>query len=321
MKFIKSGILLLGFCITIGAHAIAPVVDAYDDDDDDNTSSAKSYTKHDVPKPAIKQEATKLPPRQDMINTGDSASNNKTSFSIGQRLSIQEQQITNLNPLLVKVDDLTQKMCVLQGMIEEQQHQFKLLQELVRNQYQDLDKRLTSRSTPIFGSKPAVKPNPSLSDPTMVAKTTVASGSVVPTALGERAYQAAFQLLKNKQYPLAIQGFEDFVKKYPSDINLPNANYFLGQLYLLQGQAEQSIGRFTHFITVYPRDARVPDALLQLGLAYFAKGEKSTAMDIFKKIIQRYPDSKAAQAAQARLQQFQAMISAANASIVAKSKV
>ena len=90
---------------------------------------------------------------------------------------------------------------------------------------------------------------------------------------------------------------------------------------MLKGQPEQSIGRFNHFVTAYPQDARIPDALLQLGLAYFARGEKSTAMDTFKKIIQRYPDSKAAQAAQARLQQFQAMISAANASIVQKNKV
>ena len=313
MKFIRASILLLGFCISTGAYAMAPVSDAYDDGDDPAPASTASSTSaaHAAP--------------QDTGNANDSAANNKSSFSLGQRLSIQEQQIANLNPLLVQVDDLTQKVQVLQGKLEEQQHRVKLLEEQIRSQYQDIDKRLTSRTAPASAGSAvntSVLPaNTNPSAPAMAAKTAVKPVPGVPTAVGERAYQAAFQLLKNKQYPLAIQGFEDFIKKYPSDINLPNANYFLGQLYLLQGQPEQSIGRFNHFVTVYPQDARIPDALLQLGLAYFARGEKSTAMDTFKKIIQRYPDSKAAQAAQARLQQFQAMISAANANIVAKRKV
>lgn len=315
MKFIRIGILLLGFCISAGAYAIAPVVDAYDDGDDPVPSSTASS-----PAPST---------LKDTENASGSTANNKSSFSIGQRLSIQEQQIANLNPLLVQVDDLTQKVQVLQGKLEEQQHRLKLLEDQMRSQYQDIDKRLTSRTVPVSAGStvtPSLSPvanstHTNLSVPATAVKTSVNPVSGVPTAVGERAYQAAFQLLKNKQYPLAIQGFEDFIKKYPSDINLPNANYFLGQLYLLQGQPEQSISRFNHFAVAYPQDARVPDALLQLGLAYFAKGEKSTAMHTFKKIIQRYPDSKAAQAAQARLQQFQAMISAANASIVQKNKV
>lgn len=51
--------------------------------------------------------------------------------------------------------------------------------------------------------------------------------------------------------------------------------------------------------------------MLQCGLAYFAKGDKAAATGLFEKLIQQYPDSKAAQAAEARLQQFKAMISTA----------
>lgn len=317
MKFIRASILLLGFCISAGAYAIAPVVDAYDDGDDPTPASTASSSAPSAPKDTGNAGE----------NAGDSsAANNKSSFSLGQRLSIQEQQIANLNPLLVQVDDLTQKIQMLQGKIEEQQHRLKLLEDQIRSQYQDIDKRLTSRTAPVsagsaVNASPLPAANTTSANSATAVRTSVKPAPGVPTAVGERAYQAAFQLLKNKQYPLAIQSFEDFIKKYPSDINLPNANYFLGQLYLLQGQPDQSISRFNHFASAYPQDARIPDALLQLGLAYFAKGEKATAMDTFKKIIQRYPDSKAAQAAQARLQQFQAMISAANANIVAKSKV
>ena len=88
---------------------------------------------------------------------------------------------------------------------------------------------------------------------------------------------------------------------------------------MLQGQADPAINFFKRFISHSSQDARVPDAMLQCGLAYFAKGDKPMAMELFEKIIQQYPDSKAAQAAQARLQQFKAMISAA--SIPFKNKV
>lgn len=135
--------------------------------------------------------------------------------------------------------------------------------------------------------------------------------NAAPTPAAERAYQAAFQLLKTKQYNEAIEAFESFNKKFPNNLNVANADYFLGQLYLLQGQADPAINFFKRFITRYSQDARVPDAMLQCGLAYFAKGDKQMAMEMFEKIIQQYPDSKAAQAAQARLQQFKAMISAA----------
>lgn len=311
MKFFQASILLLVFIISANTYAIAPVVDAYDEGND--ASVATSFGGDQS---------------SNIDDTSDSTT--KSSFSPEQRLSIQEQQIANLNPLLVQMDDLRQKVQMLQGKLEEQQHHLKVLEEQVRNQYQDIDKRLSARTTPIFDSdEPSINAKSSStakvtpinhSGPSMLDKTTAKPVPGVPTALGERAYQAAFQQLKNKQYQLAIQRFEDFIKKYPYDINLPNANYFLGQLYLLQGEPEQSISRFDYFTKTYPRDARIPDALLQLGLAYFAKGEKSTAMDTFKKIIRHYPDSKSAQVAQARLQQFQAMVSAANADIVPKNK-
>lgn len=274
MKLIKVSILLLGFSISIAAHAIVPVVDAYNDIDNDIPSSVSRSTA------------------------------NASSFSQEQRVAILERQIANLNPLLVQVDDLNQRVQELQGKIDEQNHRLKRLEEQMRSQYLDLEKRFVQRQLPpsLVKASAPITNNPVRS---------VATSTSSPTAAGERDYQAAFQLLKNKQYAIAIERFEDFIKKYPSDVNRPNANYFLGQLYLLQAQPEQSILQFNDFVNKYPQDGRVPDALLQLGLAYFAKGEKTTAIEIFEKIIKRYPGTKAAESAKARLQQFQAMVSAA----------
>jgi tol-pal system protein YbgF len=300
MRLLRLGVLICSFSLNTVAYAIAPVIDAYDDDGSSSANTTESTNTADKGSSTVRAPA-----------------NDASSFSLDQRVTILERQVANLNPLLVQIDDLNQRIQGLQGRLEEQQHQLKLLTEQIQLHYQEFAKRLTQTKPPTAATSAvsAVASTDNSSNTATnnsVAPANRAPATSIPTAAGERAYQTAFQLLKSKQYVAAITEFENFVKKYPTDINLANANYFLGQLYLLQGQPEQSISRFGYFINTYPQDARVPDALLQLGLAYFAKGDKTTAIDTFKRIIQQYPDSKAAQAAQARLQQFQAMISAAN---------
>lgn len=304
MKFIFL-VMILGFSSLV--YAVAPVVDAYDDEDDDDDAPPAAATHHRQPPPA---------------------SNTAATFSLPQRVSILERQMSNLNPLSVTIDDLTQQLQTLQGKVEQQQFRLKQLEEQIRIQYQNLEKRLTeqqskdklsvSKSTahPVaseHSSSPSSTTTESETPNSFHKKSALASARTpVPTPASEQAYQSAFQLLRSKQYSTAIDEFEAFIKKYPNDLNQANATYFLGQLYLLQAQPERAINQFNHFVSHYSQDARVPDALLQLGLAYFAKGDKTVAMDTFKKIIQKYPDTSAAESAKARIQQFEAMVSAAN---------
>lgn len=324
VKLVKISLCCASLLVSSLAYALAPVVDAYDDDEDapaTTTSSNPASPAHES------SNSTSSPVTSPAPSSVPSIPSNSASFSLEQRVTILERQIANLNPLLVQVDDLQQQLQNLQGKLESQQHAVKVLEEQVRNQYLAIDKRFGQRTNnnTANSAKPANVPmnaNSAMSPRPLVdlSSSTKKEDSnnrksllpnSAPTAAAERAYQAAFQLLKTKQYNEAIAAFEAFNKKFPNDLNVANADYFLGQLYLLQGQADLAINFFKRFITRYSQDARVPDAMLQCGLAYFAKGDKKMAMELFEKIIQQYPDSKAAQAAQARLQQFKAMISAA----------
>lgn len=338
VKLMKVGLCCLGLLFNAFAFALAPVVDAYDEDEDEAPVVA---THPENPAPAttanepnntagsnsVPSAAPSPPPPVPAV------ASNSAAFSLEQRVTILERQISNLNPLLVQIDDLQQQLQNLQGKLESQQHAVKVLEEQVRNQYLALEKRTAPaiRRSTLATENAAVNPSVAntlsprpLVDMSSTKKQTSNDRKSMlpnsaPTPAVERAYQAAFQLLKTKQYNEAIEAFEAFNKKFPNDLNVANADYFLGQLYLLQGQADAAINFFKRFISRYSQDSRVPDAMLQCGLAYFAKGDKAMAMELFEKIIQQYPDSKAAQAAQARLQQFKAMISAA--SIPSKDKV
>lgn len=336
VKSIKLCLCCVGLLLSSLTYALAPVVDAYDDDDDAPaamTNAANPTTQANEPN-TTGNSVPNLAPNP-AAPSAPTIPRNSASFSLEQRVTILERQISNLNPILVQVDDLQQQLQSLQGKIDSQQHAIKVLEEQVRNQYLALEKRLAPRNnqSAVYSGKPvsvssssansALGPRPLVdlsSSKNQISKDRKSMmPNAAPTAAGERAYQAAFQLLKTKQYNEAIEAFETFNKKFPNDLNVANADYFLGQLYLLQGQADPAINFFKRFISRYSQDARVPDAMLQCGLAYFAKGDKPMAMELFEKIIQQYPDSKAAQAAQARLQQFKAMISAA--SIPSKNKV
>lgn len=338
VKLMKVGLCCLGLLLNSYAFALAPVVDAYDDDEDEAPAVATHSASPSVPS----NESSNASGSRAVPNTASNPAptpsapvipSNSASFSLEQRVTILERQITNLNPLLVQMDDLQQQLQTLQGKLESQQHAIKVLEEQIRNQYLALEKRMAPRIRPsTFSTQKPANVNASLNNtlsPRPFVDMSNAKKSLndrksmlpnsAPTPAAERAYQAAFQLLKTKQYNEAIEAFETFNKKFPNDLNVANADYFLGQLYLLQGQTDAAIKFFKRFIDRYSQDARVPDAMLQCGLAYFAKGDKAMAMGLFEKIIQQYPDSKAAQAAQARLQQFKAMISAA--SISSKNKV
>lgn len=335
-KSIKISLCCVSLLVSSLAYALAPVVDAYDDDEDDAPATTSSTSAPSSPSNAPSEPNNTQPSSAPSLAAPSppAVPSNSASFSLEQRVTILERQIANLNPLLVQIDDIQQQLQSLQGKIESQQHMIKVLEEQVRNQYLALEKRLVPRNNQppmAYSAKPvaassisasSMGPRPLVDLSSAKKETSPDRKSMMPNAAptpaAERAYQAAFQLLKTKQYNEAIEAFETFNKKFPNDLNVANADYFLGQLYLLQGQAGPAINFFKRFITRYSQDARVPDAMLQCGLAYFAKGDKQMAMDTFEKIIQQYPDSKAAQAAQARLQQFKAMISAA--SMPAKNK-
>jgi tol-pal system protein YbgF len=325
-KLLQIGLCCVSLFISSLAYAIAPVVDAYDDNEDDAPPAASS-TANASNAPSEPPSSSSSAPSSTPVNAAVAVPSNAASFSLEQRVTILERQIANLNPLLVQMDDLQQQLQGLQGKLESQQHSVKVLEDQVRNQYLAIEKRLGHAGSysekPMNTSSAPANFNRLTPTPLVDLNTGKKEGAndrksmpsnAAPTAAAERAYQAAFQLLKGKQYNEAIEAFELFTKKFPSDLNVANADYFLGQLYLLQGQTDPAINYFKRFISRYSQDARVPDAMLQCGLAYFAKGDKQMAMELFDKIIQQYPDSKAAQAAQARLQQFKAMISAANVS-------
>jgi len=117
----------------------------------------------------------------------------------------------------------------------------------------------------------------------------------------QKAYQDALDLLKTKKYPQATTAFQKFLKQYPTSNQANSARFWLGQLYLLQGQPDKALSQFKVIMKNDPNNKKAADITLQMGLAYYAKGDLTQAQSSFKKVIQKYPNTSAAKLAQSRL--------------------
>lgn len=221
--------------------------------------------------------------------------------------------INNNAKLLDKIQTLQQEIQELRGQLEVQAHDLKLLQQQQVAFYKDLDSRLGSTSAQ---SKPATELNlgakNTLVQPTMpstvqtkVAKTTV-SPAVVAVSRANPAdeqisYMAAYELVKNKRYDDAMNAMQAFVQKYPSGGYSANAEYWLGELYLVKKEYSKAIEHFDIVLNQFPSSSKSAASMLKAGYAYAASGNKQEAIKRLQQVLTAYPGTPTAQLANTKL--------------------
>ena len=116
------------------------------------------------------------------------------------------------------------------------------------------------------------------------------------------AYQAAFDLMKKKQYAESIQAFEDFRQRYPDSILSSNAAYWAGEGYLITGDKDKAIAAFDVVQTVYPDSSKKPAAMLRQADTLRDTNQKTKAKALYESLIQQHPDSPITAKAKTRLE-------------------
>nr|BFE94727.1 hypothetical protein GCM10020185_52630 [Pseudomonas brassicacearum subsp. brassicacearum] len=77
-------------------------------------------------------------------------------------------------------------------------------------------------------------------------------------------YDAAFDLIKAKDFDKASQAFAAFLRKYPNSQYAGNAQYWLGEVNLAKGDLQGAGQAFAKVSQLYPKHAKVPDSLYKL---------------------------------------------------------
>jgi tol-pal system protein YbgF len=112
---------------------------------------------------------------------------------------------------------------------------------------------------------------------------------MAPSATSKDEYDLAYGYVLHKDYALAEDSFRVFLKKYPGDRLVPDANYWLGEAMFQRQRYRDAAESFLTVSTKYETAGKAPDALLRLGQSLAALGEKDAACATLNEVGRKYP--------------------------------
>lgn len=177
-----------------------------------------------------------------------------------------------------RLGDLSQRIEVLEGKLEESGERFKQVAMKV-----DTVKERLSRADSLRASGGAWgRDSTAILDP-------------------EAAYQAAYSDLAAGRYDLARQSFTEYLKHYPDTEVSDNAQYWIGECLYAKGDFDGAIAAYALVVENYPKGDKVAAALLKSGYSHARMGRQQEAKSLFQRVIQKYPKSDEARLARERL--------------------
>lgn len=219
--------------------------------------------------------------------------------------------------LIERVQTLQKEIQELRGQLEIQAHELKTIQQQQLTYYKDLDSRITNNT----GKAPAVKApadnnaSNKISTPTPVHVNNTAAvvAPVITPALRTNpadeqiSYLAAYEFVKNKRYDDAIKSMQIFVQKYPQGGYSANAQYWLGELFMVKKEYPKAIEHFETVLRKFPSSSKSAASMLKAGYAYAASGQNQEAKSRLQQVVKLYPGTPTAQLANLKLESLNAL--------------
>lgn len=210
--------------------------------------------------------------------------------------------------LMQQMDQMQREVSMLRGLLEEQEHRLKTLEKDQLDRYQDIDRRLSSIST---GSSAPSGPNESANRNSLppVTPATPGAASQAPAeadpAREKLLYEAAFDQVKARDFEKAEMAFSAFLRRYPQSDYAGNAQYWLGEVYLVQSDLESAGQAFAKVISQYGGHRKEADALYKLAEVERRLGNSTKAAQLYQEVLSKHPDASAAQLARRELNNLQ----------------
>lgn len=248
----------------------------------------------------LKRDAYELKKDSSEIRTELNSIRQQASGAVKEETfnAIRESQTS----IYTQVSELSKEIQILRGRFDESKFFIDRMmkdgsveRDLLRNQFNSLEKRLTelneklARLAEIKTPPPAEKPEAEAKDNAKKVEQKEPDNDDP-----KKAYEAAYNLFKEKQYKDAREKFSAFIKKFPKDELADNAQFWTAESYFNEKDFEGAILAYETCIKVHPGSEKVPGALLKQGLSFIEIGDKKTAKVILEKLIEKYPGSSEA---------------------------
>jgi tol-pal system protein YbgF len=228
--------------------------------------------------------------------------------------------VSNTADLVNKIQGLQQDIQELRGQLEVQTHDLKLLQQQQLAFYKDLDTRVRGGSVQSAQLAPTIQPKQDIALGSQIAATMAKThpelatsedkpinAAVINTARGNPAdeqisYLAAYELVKNKHFDDALVAMQTFINKYPHGGYTANAQYWLGELYMVKHNFPKAIAHFELVLKQFPGSSKAAASTLKIGYALAASGKDNEARSRLQQVLKNYPDTPTAQLAAIKLE-------------------
>jgi tol-pal system protein YbgF len=115
-----------------------------------------------------------------------------------------------------------------------------------------------------------------------------------PSQTPKDEFDLGLGYVKRKDYALAEDTLRGFLRKYPSDRLVADAQYWLGESLYQRQRYRDAAESFLAVTTKYDSSVKAPEALLRLGQSLAALGEKETACAAWGEIGRKYARASAA---------------------------
>lgn len=236
------------------------------------------------------------------VNVVDSSS----THQIAQEAVIKANNAANAE-LFNQLQLLQEEVMRTRGLLEEQQQQLQELKQQRLEDYKSIDKRLSELDQKASQSNANSTVSDSGQGNTQAqesapqqASEPVSSGAINTSQQDILDYQKAYELIKQRKFDQAKESFIAFIAQYPGSEYEPNAHYWLGELYIIEGDFVKAKKSFQVILKKYPQHAKHPEALYKIATVNYELGDRTTAKLQMEQLIQQYGDKPVSAVAKAR---------------------
>ncbi|MBD1552849.1 tol-pal system protein YbgF [Pseudomonas typographi] len=218
----------------------------------------------------------------------------------------QQAPVSAQGELFMQLQQMQEDIARLRGQVEVQQNQIQQMKQEALDRYQDLDRRIGAGGSAQQQAAPAdtsqangaINAGGASAADTQSAQQPTAGGEPADPAKEKLYYDAAFDLIKAKDFDKASQAFTAFLRRYPNSQYAGNAQYWLGEVNLAKGDLQGAGQAFAKVSQAYPKHAKVPDSLYKLADVERRLGHTDRVKPLLQQVVSQYPGTSAAQLAQ-----------------------
>ena len=203
-----------------------------------------------------------------------------------QQAEVNKQQTRSMLDLQTQIEAQNAELRRMQGQNEELVHGLQDAEKRQKDFYIDLDTRVRHfESTEAAALAAPPPPPPAADDP----------------ATENHAYEAAYKLSKAGKHQDAIEAFQEFLKKFPESVHVPNVHYEMGGAYFALKDYRNALANYQLLVIKYSFSPKTPDTMLNIAGCQQELKDVAAAKKTLKQIIAIYPGSEVAAEAKKQL--------------------